>query len=75
MAIHKTDNGTYVSSSGHTWLPGVFADERAARYAFRLKDETLFALQEAKNSAERDYAARVLTFEDLQAARRREASA
>ncbi|MCU1326163.1 MAG: hypothetical protein JWN34_1533 [Bryobacterales bacterium] len=49
MAIHKTSSGGYVISSRRTWLPGSYADERTARYAFRFKDEELQALQDSVN--------------------------
>jgi hypothetical protein len=49
MAIHKTDNGTFVISSHHCWLPGIFEDERSARWAFRFPDEVLERLQREAN--------------------------
>jgi hypothetical protein len=48
LAIHKTDHGVVISSGG-SWLPGVFEDERTARWAFRFPDETLQKLQDAAN--------------------------
>ncbi len=39
MAIHKLENGTFVISANDIWLPGTYADERAARFAFKLTDE------------------------------------
>lgn len=41
MAIYKTDDGAYVISSRHQWLPGAYDSERTAKYAFRFPDEVL----------------------------------
>lgn len=38
--IYPVDDG-FVISSGGVWLPGVYATERAARYAFRFSNEDL----------------------------------
>lgn len=46
--IYKVECG-YVISSGHRWLPGVFEDEKSARYAFQFPDEILKRLQESVN--------------------------
>lgn len=48
MAIHKVGDKFVISSRG-SWLPGAYEDERAARYAFRLPDETLQSLQDVAN--------------------------
>lgn len=40
MTIHPVDGGYVISSRG-AWLPGVYATERAARYAFRFSNEEL----------------------------------
>jgi hypothetical protein len=58
--IHKTDNGVYVISSYHLWLPGVYEDRRTANYAFRFKNEQLQKLQDEKNKT-----SGVITFKDL----------
>jgi len=67
MAIHRIDADgevSYVISSRSVWLPGVYASERAARYAFRFSNATLQALQDSVNPGG------VITFEMLQAAYR-----
>jgi hypothetical protein len=56
--IHKTHLG-YVISASQVWLPGLYADERAAKYAFRFPDEALVELQGNDPS-------RAITFEELQ---------
>lgn len=48
MAITKV-NGGYVASSRGVWIPGVFEDERTARFAFRLPDAVLHQLQQEAN--------------------------
>lgn len=68
--IHRTDGGAYVISSHHVWRPGAFESERAARYAYRFPDEVLRRLQEEVNRRESDFSKRVITFADLQRARR-----
>jgi hypothetical protein len=45
--IHQTDRG-FVISSGGSWLPGVYADRRAARYAFYFNNGELEALNSAR---------------------------
>jgi len=40
---------TYVISSHQVWLPGSYASERAARYAFRFRHADLQALQDSVN--------------------------
>lgn len=67
MAITQTDSGAFVISSSRVWLPGVYADRRAANYAFRFPDAVLLALQNAKNDGDQS----LITFADLQAARKR----
>lgn len=57
--IHPLEDGTFVIASGGAWLPGVYADERAARYAFRFGDDVLAVL--------RDRVGRPVTFDDLRA--------
>lgn len=66
MAIRKTDDGSYVVSSNQCWRPGVFADERAARYSFRFSDEEVEAIQHHKNATDDS----PITFEDLQQLRK-----
>lgn len=60
--IERLDSGAYVIGSGGRWLPGIYADERAARYAFRFADEVLVRVRDEQD--------RPVTFEDLRAARR-----
>ncbi len=69
MMIHKTDDGFYVISSDHTWLPGAYSDERTARYAFRFPYGELSSLQKQKNEANGG-AGGVIAFTDLQELRR-----
>jgi len=38
--IHEVDGG-YVISSNRGWIPGFYADERTAKYAFKFKSEEL----------------------------------
>ena len=49
MALHRNDDSSYCISSRQVWLPGCYEDERAARRAFRYKDESLQQLQDAAN--------------------------
>ena len=46
MAIYKTDDGSYVISSGGMWLPGAYADSRTARYAYKFPDAELIKLRD-----------------------------
>ena len=70
--IRQLDNGEYVISSRGVWLPGVYADEKAARYAFQFSDWELDRLQQERNSASDG---RPIGMDDLRAMRqRREAS-
>ena len=48
--IHKTGEGRYVISSRGVWMPGCYADEGTARYAFRFPDEALQRLQDDANA-------------------------
>lgn len=65
--IYETEAGGFVISSHQAWMPGVYADRRAANYAFRFLDETLGALME--NAIQEN---RLITFEDLQDAKRKQ---
>jgi len=47
--IYPIDNG-YTISSYKSWLPGVYESERAARNAFKLRDEVLQGLMDAANA-------------------------
>lgn len=70
MAIRKVYNA-FVISSGGMWLPGCYTTERAARYALRFPNETLQKLQDRANDRNADFDKRVITFEDLQAERKK----
>lgn len=62
--IYQTDN-SFVISSRQVWLPGSYADKRAANYAFRFPDEVLQRLQDEVNAKESDPNRRVITYEIL----------
>ena len=47
--IYSADNG-YTISAYRSWLPGVYESERAARNAFKLRDEVLQNLMDAANA-------------------------
>jgi hypothetical protein len=64
MAIFPV-NGHFVISSGGTWIPGAYEDERTAKYAFRFPDQVLRELQESVNPNG------VITFTMLQEERRK----
>lgn len=49
MTIHRTSEGQFVAASRGVWIPGVFEDERTARFAFRLPDAVLSRLQGEAN--------------------------
>lgn len=65
--IHKTDNGTYVISSGGCWLPGAYDSRLAAYFAFRFSGEALQRLQDAANARGDG----IITRADLNAERKR----
>ncbi len=48
--IYPVDNG-YIISSGGVWLPGVYASERAARYAFRFSYDDLVRIHASRGGA------------------------
>ena len=52
-------------STNHVWLPGSYESERAAKYAFRFRDEDLYDLQESVNPGG------VITFAMLQGLRQK----
>lgn len=68
--IYEGKDGRCSIASNHTWLPGVYADRRAANYAFRFHVSVLAQLQDKVNAEHADYSKRVITFEMLQEARR-----
>lgn len=59
--IRRTEAGDYVISSRGRWLPGVYEDERTARWAFHFSDADLQRLQNRAGMR----AVRVITHEDL----------
>lgn len=63
--IYPVDSG-FVISSQSVWMPGVYANRRAANYAFRFSDDELQALQDRENAANGGNGG-VITFEMLQA--------
>lgn len=69
MAIYNLGDGTCVISSSRVWLPGVYENERAARFAFRLPNEELTKLQEQAN-ARAGGAGGVITWDDIAIAAR-----
>ena len=58
----------YVISSRGSWLPGVYADTKAARWAYQFSHVTLAQLTDMINVGE----GRSITTEDLKEARRGE---
>ena len=50
--IYKNNDNTFCASSNNTWIPGIYADERAAKYAFRFSNQELQNLQNEKNKSE-----------------------
>jgi hypothetical protein len=66
--IHPLEHG-YAISSHEVWLPGSYATEQAAKYAFRFDNAILQRLQDEVNNREPDISKRVITFEMLRAAR------
>ena len=67
MTVHKLDDGTFVISSGGCWLPGIYADQETANYAFQFSDAQLSALNNHICHFEREN--RAITMDDLRAAR------
>lgn len=67
--IHNSGPGSYSISAYQMWRPGCFDSERTARYAQRFSDEVLFALQAKVNAEHADFDKRVITFEQLKAAK------
>ena len=59
--IYQVDRGSWVISSGGSWLPGSFATKGAAHVAFRLTDSQLAQLNKKINIKEK----RDITLEDV----------
>ena len=68
MAVHRLDNGTCVIAASGVWLPGCYEDERTARFAFRVSDETKAKLRDQSLSRGDG----VITWGDIAKARERE---
>lgn len=71
--IHKIDhggshNGKYLISSHKQWLPGIFEDEKAARYALQFSNDALETL--AHRICAWSTEDRTITTEDLRAYRK-----
>jgi hypothetical protein len=62
-AVIRFEGNGYVISSRHCWLPGVYENERTARWAFRFSDIDLQRLQDEANKR----AKRVITRADMAA--------
>ena len=58
---------SYVIAENQMWLPGSYASEEAARYAFDLPDERLYELQERINNVVHGEG-RLIALNDLKAA-------
>lgn len=69
MAIRSLEDGAKVISSHGVWVPGVYADDRAARYAFRFSDDVLDELQQEAN-VRAGGTSGTITFDDLKARRK-----
>lgn len=61
---------TFQISFNHSWMPGIFDSEVAARYGARFPDASLMSLQEAANAREGRERS-LITMEDLRAERSR----
>lgn len=61
--IHPGKDGTFQISSHDMWLPGIYASEQAARYAFRFGSSDLSQLSERVCSFHRED--RAITMDDL----------
>lgn len=72
--IHRIEDeyGVRFCISAHRcWIPGAYDSERAARYAFRFRDEALIELRDKVCDENEDFCKRVITFEMLQEYRRK----
>lgn len=67
--IYQTGPDSFVISSGGMWLPGVYATERAARWAFQFTDEELLELNSTRGIGA---GYQPITTESLRAWRRRD---
>lgn len=52
MGVYQTDDGGWVASSYRQWLPGIYADERAARIALQVGPSALSELWQRKGFSE-----------------------
>lgn len=70
MAIHTCEDGTCCISSNQVWMPGVYENEKCARYAFRFSDSVLQQLMNEANERVGG-AGGTITYEDLKFAKQR----
>lgn len=70
MAIYPCEDGTCCISSNQVWLPGVYENERCARYAFRFSDSVLQQLMNEANVREGGVGG-TITYGDLKLAKQR----
>lgn len=66
MTVHHLPNDQVVISSKGVWLPGIYATEAAARFAFQLTDAELYEISHSRGRGE-NY--KPIVTEDLQAYR------
>ena len=59
--IYKNDDNTFCISSRKVWIPGIYADEKTAKYAFKFPNSELQNLQDEKNKTNS-----IISFSDLQ---------
>lgn len=79
MSIQRVpDREHYQISSRGVWIPGIYENERTARYAYQFPDDQLQRLQDAVNEREPDWRNRFITMQMLkderQAMKRAEAT-
>lgn len=70
MAIHICGDGKCCISSNQVWMPGVYENEKCARYAFRFSDSVLRQLMDEANEREGG-AGGTITYKDLKLAKQR----
>jgi len=66
----KEHPGQYRVTSYGKYVPGHYADKRAARYAFQFSHRELVELQNFANCKTKDLQGRVIAFADLQLMRK-----
>lgn len=70
MAIHVCGDGKYCISSNQVWMPGVYENEKCARYAFRFSDSVLRQLMDEANLRVGGKGG-TITYQDLKLAKQR----